>query len=92
MGSADALATLAAGRRTPEPYAGHIYVLCGDYEKARLASHKAIRANDMFLAYAGPFTFYTVACCHDLHLMMHTCMFLGRYGDAIGAATRCATC
>ena len=56
---------------------GHIYVLCGDYEKARLASCRAIRANDMFLDYAGPFTFYTVACCHDLHLMMHTCMFLG---------------
>ena len=67
---------------------GHIYVLCGDYEKARIASHKAIRANDMFLAYAGPFTFYTVACCHDLHLMMHTSMLLGRYGDAIGAASK----
>ncbi len=67
---------------------GHIYVLCGDYEKARLTSVRAIRANDMFLDYAGPFTFYTVACCHDLHLMMHTCMFLGRYKDALDAADK----
>ncbi len=67
---------------------GHIYILCGDYEKARLASAQAVRANDKFLAYAGPLTFYTVACCHDLHLMMHTCMFLGRYKDALHAADK----
>jgi tetratricopeptide (TPR) repeat protein len=42
----------------------------------------------MFLDYAGPFTFYTVACCHDLHLMMHTCMFMGRYNDALRAADK----
>ena len=64
----------------------HIYVLCGDYDKARKTSVRALRANDMFLDYAGPLTFYTVACCHDLHLMMHTCMFLGRYKDALDAA------
>lgn len=69
----------------------HIYVLCGDYERARIASEKAIRANEKFLDYAGPFTFYTVACCHDLHLMMHTCMFLGRYRDALAAADRIST-
>ena len=67
---------------------GHIYVLCGDYDKARVASVAALRANDMFLDYAGPFTFYTVACCHDLHLMMHTSMFLGRYKDALYAADK----
>jgi tetratricopeptide (TPR) repeat protein len=67
---------------------GHIYVLCGDHEKARQVSVRAIRANDMFLDYAGPFTFYTVACCHDLHLMMHTCMFMGRYHDALRAADK----
>ena len=88
MGSADALATLAADAGHLNHMPGHIYVLCGDYERARIASDKAIRANDMFLAYAGPFTFYTVACCHDLHLMMHTSMLLGRYGDAIGAASK----
>jgi tetratricopeptide (TPR) repeat protein len=67
---------------------GHIYVLCGEYEKSRTACLKAIRANDKFLDYAGPFTFYTVACCHDLHLMMHTCMFMGRYREAVDAADK----
>jgi tetratricopeptide (TPR) repeat protein len=88
MASADALSTLSpdAGHLNHMP--GHIYVLCGDYEKARIASLKAIRPNELFLRYAGPFTYYTVACCHDLHLMMHTCMFLGRYGDAMVAANR----
>ena len=88
MASADAARTLApdAGHLNHMP--GHIYVLCGDYERARIASHKAIKANDMFLAYAGRFTYYTVACCHDLHLMMHTSMFLGRYGEAISAANK----
>ncbi|MBV8849330.1 MAG: hypothetical protein JOZ16_07060 [Methylobacteriaceae bacterium] len=88
MDSADALATLApdAGHLNHMP--GHIYVLCGDYERARRASQKAIKANDKFLSYAGPFTLYTIACAHDLHLMMHTCMFLGKYSDAIAAATK----
>ena len=88
MPSADALATLSPDSGHLNHMPGHIYVLCGDYEKARLVSHKALRANDVFLAYAGPFTYYTVACCHDLHLMMHTSMFLGRYADAIAAADK----
>jgi tetratricopeptide (TPR) repeat protein len=88
MDSADALATMCpdAGHLNHMP--GHIYVLCGEYEKARGASQKAIRANDMFLAYAGPLTYYTVACSHDLHLMMHTSMLSGRYKDAIAAANK----
>lgn len=53
---------------------GHIYVLCGDYEKARIASEKAVRANDLYLAYADEPTYYLLGCCHDLHLMMFTCM------------------
>jgi tetratricopeptide (TPR) repeat protein len=88
MRSADELATMCpdAGHMNHMP--GHIYVLCGQYEKARLASLRAIRANDMYLAYQGPFSYYTVACCHDLHLMMHTSMFLGRYEDAVAAANK----
>jgi tetratricopeptide (TPR) repeat protein len=88
MASADALAGLSpdAGHLNHMP--GHIYVLCGDYEKTRMASVKAIRANDLFLEYAGPYTYYTVACSHDLHLMMHTSMFQGRYGEAIAAANK----
>lgn len=86
--SANALEPLCpdAGHLNHMP--GHVYVLCGDYERARIVSERALRANDIFLSYAGPLTFYTVACCHDLHLMMHTCMFLGNYKGAIAAANK----
>jgi tetratricopeptide (TPR) repeat protein len=86
--SADTLATLCpdAGHLNHMP--GHIYMLCGDYAKAREASEKAIIADDLYLAYAGPLTFYTVACAHDLHLMMYACMFMGRYQDSIDTANK----
>ncbi|HEV8060849.1 MAG TPA: tetratricopeptide repeat protein [Gemmataceae bacterium] len=89
--SADALSDMChdAGHLNHMP--GHIYVLCGDYWRARLSSQKAIAANDKYLAYAGSLTFYTVACCHDLHLMMHTCMLLGRYKDSVDAADKMCT-
>jgi tetratricopeptide (TPR) repeat protein len=86
--SADALATMCpdAGHMNHMP--GHVYMLCGEYQKARLASERAIAADDTYLAYAGPFTFYTIACAHDLHLMMYACMFMGRYQDSIDAANK----
>ncbi len=90
--SADLLADMCpdAGHMNHMP--GHTYVLCGEYDKARIASVKAITADDMYLEYAGPFNFYTTARCHDLHLMMYTCMFLGQYKPAIKAAEAiCAT-
>ncbi len=88
MRSADILGSLCpdAGHMNHMP--GHTYVLCGEYEKAKIASEKAIRADDMYNDYAGPFNFYTTARCHDLHLMMYTCMFLGQYQPAIVAADK----
>jgi tetratricopeptide (TPR) repeat protein len=86
--SAAALATLCpdAGHMNHMP--GHVHVLCGEYRQAKIASERAIAANDVYLAYAGLLTPYTTACAHDLLLMMHTCMFMGRYGDSIGAADK----
>lgn len=86
LASADTLGTLCpdAGHLNHMP--GHIYVLCGLYEKARIASEKAIRADRMYLEYAGPYNFYTTSRCHDLHLMMYTCMFLGQFEPAMAAA------
>jgi tetratricopeptide (TPR) repeat protein len=88
MASAVALATMCpdAGHLNHMP--GHVYGLCGDYQKARIASMRAITANDMYLAYAGAFTPYTTACAHDLLLMMHACMLMGRYEDSISAANK----
>jgi tetratricopeptide (TPR) repeat protein len=86
--SAAALATLCpdAGHMNHMP--GHVHVLCGEYQQAKTASERAIAANEVYLAYAGLLTPYTTACAHDLLLMMHTCMFMGRYGDSIGAANK----
>lgn len=88
MRSADVLSTMCpdAGHMNHMP--AHIYVLCGDYEKAKNASEKAIRADDMYGRFAGSFNFYITARCHDLHLMMFTCMFLGQYLPAIAAAEK----
>jgi len=88
MRSADLLGALCpdAGHLNHMP--GHTYVLCGEYEKAKKASEKAIVADDRYLAYAGPYNFYTTARCHDLHLMMYTCMFLGQYQPAMDAAVK----
>ena len=49
MRSADRLGGMCpdAGHMNHMP--GHIYVLCGEYEKARLASERAVRANNLYL-------------------------------------------
>jgi tetratricopeptide (TPR) repeat protein len=86
--SADLLSTMApdAGHLNHMP--SHIYALCGDYEKAKVVSERSIRADDMYADYAGSLNFYVTARGHDLHLMMHTCMFLGQYAPALAAADK----
>jgi tetratricopeptide (TPR) repeat protein len=88
MRSADRLGEMCpdAGHMNHMP--GHIYALCGEYEKAKLASEKAVRANDVYLAYTEEPTYYLLGCCHDLHLMMYSCMFLGQYASALWAADK----
>jgi tetratricopeptide (TPR) repeat protein len=67
----------------------HIYVLCGMYDEAKSASEKAIRADDFYLAQTDtPGRNYLLACCHDLHLMMFACMFLGQLKPALMAADK----
>ncbi len=86
MDSADRLVGLCPDAGHIHHMPGHIYVLCGEYEKARIASEEAIRVNRKYLAYAGPYNYYTTARCHDLHLMMYTCMLLGQFQPAMAAA------
>jgi tetratricopeptide (TPR) repeat protein len=84
--SADRLGRLCPDAGHIRHMPGHIYVLCGDYEQAKTASEGAIRVNRKYLAYAGPYNYYTTARCHDLHLMMYTCMLLGQFQPAMAAA------
>jgi tetratricopeptide (TPR) repeat protein len=86
--SAEKLALLRTDAGHLNHMPAHIHMLCGEYQKARIASERAIAANDIYLAYAGPLTPYTAACAHDLLLMMHVCMFMGRYRDSIDAADK----
>jgi tetratricopeptide (TPR) repeat protein len=88
MGSATALATMCpdAGHMNHMP--AHVHVLCGEYQKAKIASARAIAANDRYLGYAGALTPYTTACAHDLLLMMHACMFTGGYEESVAAANK----
>jgi tetratricopeptide (TPR) repeat protein len=86
--SAESLALLHTDAGHLNHMPAHIHMLCGEYRQAQLASERAIAANDKYLAYAGPLTPYTTGCAHDLLLMMHACMFMGRYGDSIGAANK----
>ena len=86
--SADRLGSLCpdAGHLNHMP--AHIYVLCGAYGKAKLASERAVRANDLYLAQLDEPTYYLLGCCHDLHLMMFACMFLGQAMPALWAADK----
>ena len=88
MRSADTLATLCpdAGHMNHMP--GHIYVLCGDYARAKAVSERAIASDEAYAPHAGPMDFYVTARCHDLHLMMFACMFLGQFGPALAAGER----
>lgn len=86
--SAERLALLRTDAGHLNHMPAHIHMLCGEYQKAKRASETAIAANDRYLAYAGPLTPYTTGCAHDLLLMMHACMFMGRYKDSIDAADK----
>jgi len=84
--SADRLGWLCPDAGHINHMPGHIYILCGDYERAKIASEKAIQVNRKYLAYAGPYNYYTTARCHDLHLMMYACMLMGQFEPAMAAA------
>ena len=88
LSSADRLGTMCpdAGHMNHMP--AHIYVLCGAYEDAKRASLRAVRANDRYLAGLDGPTYYLLGCCHDLHLLMFTCMFLGQAAPALWAADK----
>lgn len=86
--SADALADMCpdAGHLNHMP--AHVYFLCGDYEKARIANEKAIAADERYGDYAGQQNYYVTARCHDLHLKTYTAMFEARLEDALTSAAR----
>ncbi len=88
MRSADRLGGLCpdAGHLNHMP--GHIYALCGAYDRAREVSDTAIAADDKYARYDPSLGFYLTARCHDIHLLMFVCMFLGQYRPALEASRK----
>jgi tetratricopeptide (TPR) repeat protein len=61
----------------------HLDVLCGDYQRAIASNSDAIRADEKFLARAGPVNFYTLYRSHNYHFRIYAAMFAGQSKAAL---------
>ena len=68
----------------------HIDVLCGDYRASVIANHAAVRADRKFVERSGPLNFYSLYRAHDLHFVVYSAMFEGRFQVAEDAAAELA--
>ena len=64
----------------------HIDVLLGDYHSSIEANLAAVQADRRFVERAGPLNFYSLYRAHDLHFIVYSAMFEGRYATAMQAA------
>ena len=63
----------------------HIYVLCGDYERAIAANVQATHSDQKFLARSGNLNFYSLYRCHNYHFLIYAAMFAGQSKAALDA-------
>jgi len=70
--------------------ATHVDVLCGDYQNVVLRNHKAILADQKYLARSGAMNFYTIYRCHNYHFKIYGAMFLGQMQVAMTTADELA--
>ncbi|OFJ53651.1 tetratricopeptide repeat protein [Mycolicibacterium grossiae] len=68
----------------------HIDVLCGDYRSSIAANEAAVAADRKFVSHRGPLNFYSLYRAHDLHFVVYSAMFEGRYDTALAAADELA--
>jgi len=68
----------------------HIDVLCGDYRSSIDANTAAVQADRRFVEREGPLNFYSLYRAHDLHFVVYSAMFEGRYQTAVDAADELA--
>lgn len=68
----------------------HIDVLCGDYRRSIEANLAAVQADRKFVDREGPLNFYSLYRAHDLHFVVYSAMFEGRYATAKMAADELA--
>ncbi|TQR83637.1 tetratricopeptide repeat protein [Mycobacterium hodleri] len=68
----------------------HVDVLCGDYRSSVESNTAAVQADRRFVEREGPLNFYSLYRAHDLHFIVYSAMFEGRYQTAIQAADELA--
>lgn len=66
----------------------HLDILCGQYKAAVVANTNAIRADEKYLARAGPMNFYTLYRSHDYHFRIYAAMFSGQSNIALDTAAQ----
>lgn len=94
-GTPEAALNVADHLRGLVPDAGHLHhmpthldVLCGDYRRAIASNSDAIRADEKFLARAGPLNFYTLYRSHDYHFRIYAAMFAGQSRIALETCSK----
>jgi len=86
LSSADGLRGLVPDAGHLQHMPSHLDVLCGDYHSSIAANRRAVEADRLFVDRSGPLNFYSLYRAHDLHFIVYSAMFLGRYRDAADAA------
>jgi tetratricopeptide (TPR) repeat protein len=64
----------------------HIDVLCGDYRSSVVSNLSAVQADRRFVEREGPLNFYSLYRAHDLHFVVYSAMFEGKWQIAMDAA------
>jgi tetratricopeptide (TPR) repeat protein len=94
-GTPEAALTVADHLRGLVPDAGHLHhmpthldMLCGEYRRAIASNSEAIRADEKFLARAGPRNFYTLYRSHNYHFRIYAAMFAGQSKVALDTVSK----
>lgn len=66
----------------------HIYILCGDYDRAIASNLLATRSDQKFLARSGSLNFYSLYRCHNYHFLLYAAMFAGQSEVAMEAVSK----
>ena len=86
LAASDILRTLVpdAGHMVHMP--SHIYVLCGQYQKALDTNVEAVVADDKYIETDPALGIYTIYRLHNIHFQIYAAIFLGKYEEAVRAA------
>lgn len=66
----------------------HIYILCGQYEKAIASNVEAVEADYRYLAVDSELGIYYIYLLHNFHFQVYGALFAGQYDPALRAANQ----